>query len=276
MLPIPTRTLSDGRSIPVIGFGTHPMTDEQSETAVASALDLGYRLIDTASLYRNEVGVGRGIARSGVDRSDIFLTTKLRGGDQGLLETKEGLRGSLQRLDLEYVDLYLIHWPMPSVNKYVDAWRAMIELREEGLAHSIGVSNFNEAHLDRLLSETGVSPVINQIELHPAWAQAHLRDVDARHNIVTESWSPIGRGIALEQYPPVAEAARAHDVTPAQVVLRWHLQLGALPIPKAWSIEHQRENLDVFNFDLSPEEMTTFESIAQERMDEDPETFVEL
>jgi 2,5-diketo-D-gluconate reductase A len=273
---IPTRQLSDGRSIPVIGFGTHPMSDAEAETAVASALDLGYRLIDTAFLYHNEVGVGRGIARSGVDRADIFVTTKLRGGDQGLTETKAGLKGSLERLNLDYVDLFLIHWPMPPVDKYVDAWRAMIELREEGLTRSIGVSNFNEAHLDRLLDETGVLPVINQIELHPAWAQAHLRDVDARYDIATESWSPIGRGIALEMYPPVAEAARTHDVTPAQVVLRWHLQLGALPIPKASSIGHQRENLDVFNFELSPAEVTAFESIEQERMDEDPETFVEF
>jgi len=275
-MTIPTRILSDGRSIPVIGFGTYPMSDDEAEAAVTSALNLGYRLIDTASLYGNEVGVGRGINRSGVDRSEVFVTTKLRGGDQGLTETKAGLKGSLERLDLGYVDLYLIHWPMPSVNKYVDAWRAMIELREEGLTRSIGVSNFNEEHLDRLGEETGVLPVINQIELHPAWAQAHLRDVNARHDIVTESWSPIGRGVALEMYPPVAEAARAHDVTAAQVVLRWHLQFGALPIPKAASIEHQRENLDVFNFELSPEEMAAFESITQERMDEDPEFFVEL
>jgi 2,5-diketo-D-gluconate reductase A len=253
-----------------------PMDDTEVSTAIVSALDLGYRLIDTASLYRNEVGVGRGIARSDVDRSEIFVTTKLRGGHQGRTESKSGLKGSLERLDLDYVDLLLIHWPMPSVNKYVDAWRAMIELREEGLARSIGVSNFNEAHLDRLLEETGVMPVINQIELHPAWSQAQLRDVDARYNIVTESWSPLGRGTTLEMYPAVAEAARTHGMTHAQVVLRWHLQLGALPIPKASSIVHQRENLEVFNFELSTAEIMTFESIPQERMDEDPETFVEL
>jgi 2,5-diketo-D-gluconate reductase A len=272
---IPTRRLSDDHEIPVLGFGTYPMADAEAETAVASALELGYRLIDTASLYGNEVGVGRGMARSGIDRSEIYLTTKLRGGDQGLTETKTGLKGSLERLNLEYVDLYLIHWPMPPIDKYVDAWRAMIELRDEGLTRSIGVSNFNEAHLDRLLAETGVLPVINQIELHPAWNQAHLRDVDARYDIVTESWSPIARG-ALESYAPIVDAARTHDVTLAQVVLRWHLQLGALPIPKASSLEHQRENLDVFNFELSPEEMATLASIAQERMDEDPETFVEF
>jgi diketogulonate reductase-like aldo/keto reductase len=252
------------------------MDDIETETAVSSALELGYRLIDTAMLYRNEVGTGRAIARSGIERDEIFLTTKLRGGDQGLKETKEGLKASLERLALDYVDLYLIHWPMPSVNKYVDAWRAMIELRDEGLTRSIGVCNFNEAHLDRLLRETGVLPVINQIELHPSWAQAHLRDVDARYDIVTESWSPLGRGMGLENFSPVTEAARVHGVTPAQVVLRWHLQLGALPIPKASSVAHQRENLALFDFELTPAQMIAFEIIEQVRMDEDPETFIEL
>ncbi len=276
MLPIPTRRLSDGRVIPVLGFGTYPMSDEEAEIAVATALDLGYRLIDTASLYGNETGVGRGIARSGVDRSDIFVTTKLRGGDHGYDETFRGLTASLARLDLDYVDLYLIHWPLPRINKYVDSWRAMIELRDEGLIRSIGVSNFNEAHLDRLKNETDVLPVVNQIELHPAWAQDHLREVDARYEIVTESWSPLGRGLPLASYAAVAEAARTHRVTPAQAVLRWHLQLGALPIPKASSIEHQRENLDVFSFELSKEEMTAFGATTQSRMDEDPEVFEEL
>jgi diketogulonate reductase-like aldo/keto reductase len=249
------------------------MDDLEAEVSIARAIDLGYRLIDTASMYRNEVGVGRGIVRSGVDRSEVYVTTKLRGGDQGLDETKAGLKDSLHRLDLDYVDLLLIHWPMPKVDKYVDAWRAMIELQGEGLIRSIGVSNFNEAHLDRLKDETGVLPVVNQIELHPAWIQEHLRDVHARYDIVTESWSPLGRGIDLAIYSPVAQAAAAHGVTPAQVVLRWHLQLGALPIPKASSVEHQRENLDVFNFELSPTEMADFGTIGQERMDEDPEVF---
>jgi diketogulonate reductase-like aldo/keto reductase len=276
VLPIPTRRLSDGRTIPVLGLGTYPLDDAEAEIAVATALDLGYRLIDSASLYGNEVGVGRGISRSGVDRSEVFVTTKLRGADQGFNETIAGLKGSLERLDLEYVDLYLIHWPLPRVNKYVDSWRAMIQLRDEGLIRSIGVSNFNPAHLERLKDETGVLPVVNQIELHPAWAQATLRAVDAHDDIVTESWSPLGRGLPLESYPAVAEAARHHAKTPTQVVLRWHLQLGALPIPKASSIEHQRENLDVFSFELSNEEMAAFSSIDQSRMDEDPEVFEEF
>lgn len=276
MSPIPTRLLSDGHSIPIIGLGTMPMDDTEVETAVFMALELGYRLIDTAMLYRNEVGVGRGIAHSDVDRGEIFVTTKLRGGDQGRTETKTGCRRSLERLGLDYVDLFLIHWPMPPVDKYIDAWQAMIELREEGLIRSIGVSNFNQSHLDRLLEETGVLPVINQIELHPAWSQSHLREVNAHYDIVTESWSPIGRGAALEAYPAVVDAARHHGVTPVQVVLRWHLQLGALPIPKAASLAHQRENLDVFDFELTLTEMAAFESIPQVRMDEDPETFVEF
>ncbi|MGA7835192.1 MAG: aldo/keto reductase [Acidimicrobiales bacterium] len=276
MLPIPTRRLADGRSIPVLGFGTYPMNDDEAAIAVSTALDLGYRLIDTASLYGNEVGVGRGIVRSGVDRSEVFVTTKLRGGDHGFDETHAGLRASLARLDLDYVNLYLIHWPLPRVNKYVDSWRAMIELRDEGLVRSIGVSNFTEAHLGRLKSETGVVPVVNQIELHPAWSQGHLREVDSRNDIVTESWSPLGRGLPLERYPAVAEAARNHGVTPAQAVLRWHLQLGALPIPKASSIEHQRENLDVFGFELSKDEMSALGAIEQVRMDEDPEVFEEF
>lgn len=276
MLPIPTRRLSDGRSIPALGIGTYPMDDAEAEVSVATALDLGYRLIDTASAYGNEVGVGRGIVRSGVDRSEIFVTTKLRGADHGFDETIAGLKGSLKRLDLDYVDLYLIHWPLPRVNKYVDAWRAMIQLRDEGLIRSVGVSNFNEVHLERLQNETGEAPVVNQIELHPAWVQSNLREVDARYDIVTESWSPLGRGLPLESYPPVADAAKHHNKTPAQIVLRWHLQLDALPIPKASSIEHQRENLDVFSFELSNEEMEAIASIDQSRIDEDPEVYEEF
>jgi 2,5-diketo-D-gluconate reductase A len=276
MLPIPTRRLSDGRDIPSLGFGTYPMDDAEAETAVVTALDLGYRLIDTASLYGNEVGVGKGIERSGVDRSEIFVTTKLRGADHGFDEAKAGFKASLMRLNLDYVDLYLIHWPLPRVNKYVDSWRAMIELRNEGLIRSIGVSNFNEPHLERLRDESGEMPVLNQIELHPAWAQSNLLEVDARHDIVTESWSPLGRGLPLESYPPVAEAAKRHGKTPAQIVLRWHLQLGALPIPKASSIEHQRENLDVFSFELASDEMAAFATIDQARMDADPEVHEEF
>jgi 2,5-diketo-D-gluconate reductase A len=252
------------------------MSDAEAEISIATALDLGYRLIDTASAYENEVGVGRGIVRSGVDRSEIFVTTKLRGADHGFDETIRGLTASLTRLDLDYVDLYLIHWPIPRIDKYADSWRAMIQLRDEGLIRSIGVSNFNESHLERLLHETGEAPVLNQIELHPAWAQSNLREVDARHDIVTESWSPLGRRLPLESYQPIARAAKHHAKTPAQIVLRWHLQLDALPIPKASSIEHQRENLDVFSFELSTEEMAALTTIDQSRIDADPEVHEEF
>lgn len=252
------------------------MDDTEAEISVATALDLGYRLLDTASAYNNEVGVGRGIVRSGVDRSEIFVTTKLRGADHGFDETIAGFKGSLARLDLDYVDLYLIHWPLPRMNKYVESWRAMIRLRDEGLIRSIGVSNFNEDHLERLQRETGEVPVVNQIELHPAWAQLHLREVDARYDILTESWSPLGRNLPLERFAPIAHAAERHAKTPAQTVLRWHLQLGALPIPKASSIEHQRENLDVFSFELSREEMAALATIDQSRLDADPETHEEF
>jgi diketogulonate reductase-like aldo/keto reductase len=252
------------------------MDDAEAEISVATALDLGYRLIDTASAYGNEIGVGRAIVRSGVDRAEIFVTTKLRGADHGFDETIAGLKGSLSRLDLDYVDLYLIHWPLPRIDKYTESWRAMIQLRDEGLIRSIGVSNFNENHVERLRRETGETPVINQIELHPAWAQRNLRDVDARYDIVTQSWSPLGRNLALERFAPIARAATRHAKTPAQVVLRWHLQLDALPIPKASSIEHQRENLDVFSFELSGDEMAAIATIDQSRVDADPETHEEF
>jgi 2,5-diketo-D-gluconate reductase A len=252
------------------------MDDAEAEIAVATALDLGYRLVDTASAYGNEVGVGRGVSRSGVDRSEVFVTTKLRGADQGFGETIAGLTGSLDRLGLDYVDLYLIHWPLPRIDKYVDSWRAMIQLRDEGLIRSIGVSNFTEAYLDRLKDETGVAPVLNQIELHPEWNQSIMRAVDTRDDIVTESWSPLGRGLPLQRYRAIVDAARDHAKTPVQVVLRWQLQLSALPIPKASSIEHQRENLDVFSFNLSHEEMAAISAIDQLRLGSDPETHEEF
>lgn len=252
------------------------MDDAEAEIAVATALDLGYRLVDTASAYRNEVGVGRGVSHSGVDRSEVFVTTKLRGADQGFDRTIAGLKGSLERLGLDYVDLYLIHWPLPRVDTYVDSWRAMIQLRDEGLARSIGVSNFTGPYLDRLKDETGVVPVVNQIELNPVWNQSAMRVVDACDDIITESWSPLGRGLALHRYRAIADAARNHAKTPTQVALRWHLQLGALPIPKASSIEHQRENLDVFSFDLSNEEMAALSAIDQSPPSQDPETHEEF
>jgi diketogulonate reductase-like aldo/keto reductase len=252
------------------------MDDEDAEVFISTALDLGYRLIDTAAAYGNEVGVGHGIDRSEVERSDVFVTTKLRGGEQGYDETFEALDASLTRLDLDYVDLYLIHWPLPRVNKYVDSWRAMIKLREEGLIRSIGASNFTEDQLLRLNEESGVLPSVNQIELHPSFSQAHLREVHARLDIATESWSPLGRGKSLLEESVITDAASHHDVTPTQMVLRWHVQLGAIPIPKSSSPEHQRANLDVFSFALSDDEMAAIENISQRRMGGDPTSHEEF
>jgi 2,5-diketo-D-gluconate reductase A len=275
MLPVPTRRLNDGIDIPQLGLGTGPMDDADAEVSVSAALDLGYRLLDTASSYGNEVGIGRGVERSGVERSDVFVTTKLRGSDQGYDETYEGLDASLKRLDLDYVDLYLIHWPLPRVNKYVDSWRAMIKLREEGLIRSIGVSNFTEEQILRLEQETGVLPSVNQIELHPSFAQEHQREVDTRLDIATESWSPLRRGGSLSD-PLFARIATRHQVTVTQVVLRWHIQLGAIPIPATSTIEHQRTNLDVFSFSLSDDEMASIATIDEERIGGDPTSWEEF
>ncbi|MFE0454814.1 aldo/keto reductase [Streptomyces sp. NPDC058914] len=276
MIDIPVRTLNDGTRLPAAGLGTWPMDDAQAEEAVAGALGVGYRLIDTATNYRNETGVGRGVARAGVPREEIVVTTKLPGRHHGYEETLASFEESRRRLGLEYVDLYLIHWPLPRVGRYVDSWRAMIKLREDGLIRSIGVSNFTAEHIDRLEKETGVLPSVNQIELHPLLPQDELRAYHEAKGIVTESWSPLGRGSALLRDPALVTVAEAHGVTPAQAVLRWHVQLGAVPIPKSSDPERQRANLDVFGFELGPEEMTAIGDHERRRLGGDPETHEEF
>ncbi|WP_053755202.1 aldo/keto reductase [Streptomyces sp. MMG1533] len=276
MISIPTHTLNDGTTIPALGLGTWPMDDTQAEQAVRSALEAGYRLVDTATNYRNETGVGRGVAGSGVPREEIVVTTKLPGRHQGYEETLASFEESRARLGLDHVDLYLIHWPLPRVDKYVDSWKAMIRLREEGLVRSIGVSNFTAEHIDRLEKETGVLPAVNQIELHPFFPQDELRAFHADKGVLTESWSPLGRGSALLEDPVVARVAEAHGVTPGQVVLRWHVQLGAIPIPKSADPERQRHNLDVFGFELGPAQMTAIADRAHRRLGGDPETHEEF
>jgi diketogulonate reductase-like aldo/keto reductase len=273
---IPTHTLNDGTTIPGIGLGTWPMDDAEAERAVLTALDAGYRLIDTAANYRNETGVGRAVARTDVPREEIFVTTKLPGRHHGYDETLASFEESRSRLGLDYVDLYLIHWPLPRVDKYADSWRAMIKLREEGLVRSIGVSNFTAEHLGRLEKETGVLPSVNQIELHPLLPQQELRALHADKGIVTESWSPLGRGSDLLDDPAVREVARAHGVTPGQAVLRWHVQLGALPIPKSSDPERQRQNLDVFGFTLDAAQMSAVADRAHRRLGGDPRTHEEF
>ncbi|MFJ9663453.1 aldo/keto reductase [Streptomyces sp. NPDC101219] len=276
MSSIPSHTLNDGTTIPALGLGTWPMDDAEAERAVTTALQTGYRLIDTAANYRNETGVGRAVARSGVPREEIVVTTKLPGRHHGYEETLASFEESRSRLGLEYVDLYLIHWPLPRVDRYADSWRAMIDLRERGLVRSIGVSNFTADHIGRLERETGVLPSINQIELHPYFPQEDLRAHHAAKGVLTESWSPLGRGSKLLDDLAVAAVAEAHGVTPAQAVLRWHLQLGALPVPKSSDPARQRANLDVFGFTLDDAQMRTVSDRAHRRIGGDPEVHEEF
>ncbi|WP_369227646.1 aldo/keto reductase [Streptomyces sp. R39] len=276
MSSIPTYTLNDGTTVPATGLGTWPMDDTQAEQAVRHALELGYRLVDTAVNYRNESGVGRGVAGSGVPREEVVLTTKLPGRHHGYEETLASFEGSRQRLGVEYVDLYLIHWPNPRVGKYVDSWKAMIKLREDGLVRSIGVSNFTEEHLTRLEKESGVLPAVNQVELHPLFPQEELRAFHAEKGIVTENWSPLGRDVRLLDDPAVVAVAEAHGVTPAQAVLRWHVQLGALPIPKSADAERRRANLDLFGFELDAAQMAAVSGRSRRRLGGDPDRHEEF
>ncbi|WP_030946482.1 aldo/keto reductase [Streptomyces sp. NRRL S-646] len=276
MVSIPTHTLNDGTKLPAIGLGTWPMSDAEAERAVSEALGLGYRLVDTATNYRNESGVGLGVARSGVPREEVVVTTKLPGRHHGYEETLASFEESRRRLALEYVDLYLIHWPLPRVDKYVDSWRAMVRLREDGLVRSIGVSNFTAEHIERLEKETGVLPSVNQIELHPFFPQDELRAFHAAKGILTESWSPLGRGTDLLDDPAVTGVADALGVTPGQVVLRWHTQLGAVPIPKSSDPDRQRANLDVFGFELDQDQLRAVGDRAHRRVGGDPEVHEEF
>ncbi|MFC8533079.1 aldo/keto reductase [Streptomyces sp. NPDC057249] len=276
MSGIPVHTLNDGRTIPAVGLGTYPLDDDAAEKAVSGALDLGYRLVDTALNYGNETGTGRGIARSGVPREEVFVTTKVPGRHHGYEKTLASFEESRSNLGLDYVDLYLIHWPLPKVGLYVDTWRALVKLREEGLVRSVGVSNFTAEHLKRLRDETGVVPAVNQVELHPRLPQEELRAVHAAMGIVTQSWSPLGRGRDLLADPEVVAVAEAHGVTPGQAVLRWHTQLGAVPIPKSADPGRQRENLDLFGFELTPEELGRISNGRRERFGGDPEEHEEF
>jgi 2,5-diketo-D-gluconate reductase A len=259
----PTYTLNDGRTIPPIGFGTYPLTGEEGIAAITSAIEVGYRLIDTAVNYENEREVGEALRRSAVPRDELFVTSKLPGRHHGYDDAIASTKESLDRLGLEYLDLHLIHWPNPSVDKYVEAWRALVDLQREGLVRSIGVSNFTEAHLHRIVEDTGVVPAVNQLELHPYFPQVSMRAVNEELSILTESWSPLGKRQAPFTEPPVAAAAEAHGVAPAQVILRWQLQLGCIPIPKSATPERQRTNLDVFGFELTDDEVQAITSLGR-------------
>jgi 2,5-diketo-D-gluconate reductase A len=273
--PAPTLELLDGRTIPQVGLGTWPLDDDEAYAAVREALERNYRLIDSAARYDNEVGVGRAVADSDVPRDEIVVTTKLPGADHGYEEALAGFEESRRRLGLEYVDLYLIHWPLPTIDRYVDTWRAFVHLREQGLARSIGVSNFTPDQIQRIAEATGVWPAVNQIELHPDFAQADVRAWHAEHGVVIESWRPLGRG--LLGHPKLAEIGEAHGKTAAQVVLRWHIQLGLVAIPKSGNPERIAQNFDVFDFELSEGELASLAELDREnRLGGDPESHVEL
>jgi 2,5-diketo-D-gluconate reductase A len=261
MSAVPIVTLANGIAMPAIGFGTSPMDDADAGSAVAAALRAGYRLIDTAENYENESGVGRGIRSSGIDREEVFVTTKLNKRWHGETEVHQAFSNSAERLGLERIDLLLIHWPNPQQDRFVDAWRGLNQLLDEGKVRAIGVSNFKPAHLDRLLDDIGVAPHVNQIQLDPRRSRADERRYDADHGIVTESWSPIGAGNDLLAEPTIVELARRRSKTPAQIVLRWHVQLGVIPIPKSARPSRMAENIDVFDFELDESDVRELEAL---------------
>jgi 2,5-diketo-D-gluconate reductase A len=241
--------------MPRIGLGTWPMDDEQAAKTCAEAIRVGYRLFDTAEAYGNESGVGAGIRSSGIDREEVFITTKFNGKWHGEREVEQAFINSAHRLGVEYVDLLLIHWPLPAQDRYVDAWKGLVRLLREEKVRAIGVSNFKPAHIERILDATGVVPDVNQIQLNPVLGRADVRAYHETRGIVTESWEPIGRGGALLGHPTVAAIAARHQKTGAQVVLRWHLELGLVAVPKTANNERLRENLDVFDFALDDDEI---------------------
>jgi 2,5-diketo-D-gluconate reductase A len=262
MTTVPDVRLNNGVAIPQLGLGTARLPDEETRRIVREALEVGYRFVDTAASYENERGVGQGIADSGLHREEVFVSTKLRGRDQGFDSVKQALRSSLDRLGLDVVDLYLIHWPLPRLDRYVESWLAMEELLAEGLTRAIGVSNFLPEHLDRLAAASSTVPAVNQIECHPRDPQLEQRADDARRGIVTESWSPLANGGELLRQPVLTEIGERHGRTPAQVVLRWHVQQRLVTFPKASSRSRLVENLDVFDFALTDEDLAGIATLA--------------
>ncbi|MDX1874773.1 aldo/keto reductase [Mycolicibacterium sp. 120266] len=270
---VPNIGLSDANTIPALGIGVGELSDTDAERAVSAALEIGVRLIDTAASYGNEAGVGRAIAASGVPRAEIFVTTKLATADQGFQSSQDAAKASLERLGLEYLDLYLIHWPGGDTSKYVDSWGGLMRLQGEKFTKSIGVCNFGAEELSTIIDLTYVSPVINQIELHPLLNQAALRAVNAEHNIVTEAYSPLGVG-KLVEHPAVTAIAAEYGKTPAQVLIRWSLQLGNVVIPRSSSAERIAQNVDVFDFELTAAHMDALSALDDgTRYRPDPATY---
>ncbi|HEY4153120.1 MAG TPA: aldo/keto reductase [Pseudolysinimonas sp.] len=263
--PVPTLAFNDGHTIPQLGFGVFRVDPDQAERIVTDALEVGYRHIDTAAVYGNEVGVGRAIAASGIPRDELFITTKLWNSDQGTQSAFDAIDLSLEKLQLDSVNLYLIHWPVPSRDLFIESWKALEQIHANEKATSIGVSNFRLPDLDRLLAETTTVPVLNQIELHPLFTQLPLREYGAAHGILTESWGPLGHAqVNIFDEAPITAAAAAHGVSPAQVILRWHLQNGLVVIPKSNSRERMAQNFDVFGFELSDAEVAAISALNRD------------
>ena len=273
---VPAVRLNDGSDVPQFGFGVFQIPADQTVTAVRTALDAGYRHIDTAQMYGNEAEVGRAIAESGVPREEIFVTTKLDNSRHGYDAALGALDESLRKLGFDHVDLFLIHWPRPQEGRYVETWTALEKLKADGKARSVGVSNFTVEHLERLAERTGTVPAVNQIELHPQFPQAALRAYHAEHGIATEAWSPIGQGKGLLDDPVLTGLAQKYDRSPAQVVLRWHVQLGNIVFPKSMHAERMRENIDVFDFELADDDMQAISALDRSpagRQGPNPDTF---
>ena len=265
MTSVPRIQLNDGHSIPQLGFGVFKVDPGETERIVADALEIGYRHLDTARIYGNEEGVGRAVAASGIPREQLFVTTKLWNDDQGTQSAFDAMDLSLEKLGLDYVDLYLIHWPSPANDRYVETWRAFETLRDSGRVRSIGVSNFLVPHLERLLDETEVVPAVDQIELHPAHQQPATAAYAEEHGIAIEAWGPLGQGkYPLLELPEVTDAAAAHGTSPAQVVIRWHLQRGHIVFPKSSNRARMAENFDVFGFELDEREMQALTALERE------------
>ncbi|WP_308288498.1 aldo/keto reductase [Streptomyces macrolidinus] len=271
---VPPIILNNGVEMPQLGFGVWQVPDDEAQSAVATALEAGYRSIDTAAIYGNEEGVGRAVAASGLPREDLFITTKLWNGDQGYDATLRAFDTSLEKLGLEYVDLYLIHWPLPSRGTFVDTYKAFEKIHADGRAKAIGVSNFLPEHLKTLIEATSVIPAVNQIELHPHLQQHAARDFHAAQGIATEAWSPLGQGKGLLEVPAIVAIAQKHGRSPAQIVLRWHLQLGTIVIPKSVTPSRIKENIDVFDFSLDTEDMAAISALNEDRrIGPDPAAF---
>ena len=270
---IPTVTLNDGNTLPVIGLGVGELSESETEQSVAAALAAGYRLIDTASAYGNEAAVGRAITSSGIPREEVFVTTKLATADQGFQASQDALKVSLERLGLDYVDLYLIHWPAGNPGKYVDSWGGLMKRKEEGDTKSIGLANFHAEDLSNVIDLSYFTPAVNQIELHPLLNQTELRATNAEYGIVTEAYGPLGVGNLLDN-PTIASVAEANGKTPAQVLIRWSIQLGNIVIPRSSSPERIKSNIEVFDFELSDDDMATLNGLNDgTRFRPDPETY---